>query len=408
MTASIRLLPLLFLGVLMTACATGRAPLGNPETPYAPPRQPVVGDILHLPTGFFVSEAQMLDAVSDTRIVYVGETHDNPASHRQELSVLRAMAKRWPGQVALGMEMFTPAQQPVLDRWVAGKLEEKEFLKESGWNKTWKMDFAYYRDLLLFAREEKIAVIGLNAEKTLVKAVGTKPLTELTAAEQAALPELDLADPYQKALTESIFGGHAQGGGQLEGFLRVQTLWDETMAANIAGYLQGQEKMRMVVVAGGNHIRHGFGIPRRVFRRLPTSYVLVGSAEIEIPKDKEDRLMDVETPVFPLLPYHYLLYTKYEDLPNKSVRLGVMLDENATGNVLVEGVLPGSVAEAIGLQKGDRVIAVDDQAVAESFDVVYAVGQKKPGDTIRLRIERAGAPLNLEATFPLAESPPKS
>ncbi len=149
--------------------------------------------------------------------------------------------------------------------------------------------------------------------RSLVKAVGQAPVAELSAEEQAAVPELDLTDPYQKALTESIYGGHAHGGGNLEGFLRVQTLWDETMAANIAGYLQGRESVRMVVVAGGNHIRYGFGIPRRVFRRLPTSYSLVGSAEIEIPEDKKDRLMDVETPSFPMVPYDFIVYSRYEE-----------------------------------------------------------------------------------------------
>ena len=71
----------------------------------------------------------MLAAASDARIVYVGETHDNPASHRQELAVLQALDRRYPGGAALGMEMFTPAQQEVLDRWSAGELTEKEFLK---------------------------------------------------------------------------------------------------------------------------------------------------------------------------------------------------------------------------------------------------------------------------------------
>ena len=97
----------------------------------------------------------------------------------------------------------------------------------------------------------------------------------------------------------------------------TQTLWDEVMAETTANHLLTclDGSQRMVVVAGGNHIRHGMGIPRRVFRRLPTSYLLVGTDEINIPADKQDRLMDVETPLFPMPPYDYVAYVAYEDLP---------------------------------------------------------------------------------------------
>ncbi len=267
------------------------------------------------------------------------------------------------------------------------------------------MDFDYYRDLLVFARDQRIPVIGLNAEKSLVKAVGEKPLAELTPQEREALPEMDFSDPYQKALVESIYGGHAHGG-NLEGFLRVQTLWDETMAASVARYLQGHEGDHMVVLAGGNHIRFGFGIPRRVFRRLPTSYVLVGSQEIDIPESMQDRLMDVVEPQFPMVPYDFLAYTRYEELARPPVRLGVSLEEKEGGKIEVEAVTPGSVAEQVGIRKGDRILAVDGTPVSEAFDVVYAVRQKHPGDRMKLQIERDGRTIMIETVFPPSEKKP--
>ncbi len=113
----------------LTACTMTQQPIGNPESPY-PDNDPAVGDIVHLPTGVKVTAEQMMAAVTDARIIYVGETHDNPASHRQELQVLKAAAERYPGQVSLGMEMFNAGHQEVLDKWVAGELSEKEFLKD--------------------------------------------------------------------------------------------------------------------------------------------------------------------------------------------------------------------------------------------------------------------------------------
>jgi len=392
---------LLTLVLPLAACAPAKTKMtGNPEAPYPPPRPPVVGDILHIPSGYYVNEAQMLSVATDSRIVYVGETHDNPASHRLELTLLQAMADRYPGGVALGMEMFTPAQQEALDRWVSGELSEKEFLKESRWQELWQMDFEYYRALLDFARERHLPVIGLNAEKSLVKALARKEVAELGDEERRDLPELDLTDPYQGALVSAIYGGHDQGNSHLDGFLRVQTLWDETMAENIARYLESPqgESRRLVVVAGGNHIRYGFGIPRRVFRRLPASYALVGSKELVISKEKEDRLMDVDIPSFPMPPYDFLVFTEYENLDRPGVKLGVLLEE-ADGQVKVKAILPGSDAEAAGLQAGDILVSFDGVPLTDNFDLIYEVKRKRPGDRGVLQFERDGAGQTAEVTF---------
>ncbi|WP_321394892.1 ChaN family lipoprotein [uncultured Desulfuromusa sp.] len=111
----------LSLVVLMTSligCQPTSQYLGDPELPYPPDRDPVVGDILHLPTGFFVDQGAMLDQAGRTQVVFVGETHDNPASHRLQENILQALEQNNPGNITLAMEMFTPSQQKVLDLWV--------------------------------------------------------------------------------------------------------------------------------------------------------------------------------------------------------------------------------------------------------------------------------------------------
>jgi uncharacterized iron-regulated protein len=386
-----------FASLVLTACAMTHTPLGNPEAPYPLVQPPRIGEIVHLPTGTQVREEEMLAAATDARIAYVGETHDNPASHRVELAVLQAMNERWPGLVSLGMEMFTRKQQAVLDRWTNGELSEKAFLKEADWASNWSMDFALYRDLLIYARDHRIPVIGLNAEKDLVRALGRNAPAELPEGDRGRLPEMDMTDPYQTAMVDAIYGGHAAGDNRLAGFQRIQTLWDEMMAESIANHLMTclDGSRRMVVLAGGNHVRYGFGIPRRVFRRLPTSYLLVGSTEIEIPASKQDRLMDVEMPRFPMLPYDYVVYTAYEDLPGDRVKLGVRMETQA-GKVVVQDVIPGSTADKGGVKGGDVILAFDNEVIAESFDLVYAVGLRKKGDKAVLEVARGGENLKLD------------
>jgi uncharacterized iron-regulated protein len=402
-----RFIPGLFFSMFLTlltlsACTAPNRPTMDPERPYPPERPPGVGDYFHVPTGLFLAEDRVLEIIADYRVIHVGETHDNPASHRLQRTIVQTLADRYPSGVALGMEMFTPAQQATLDRWVAGELTEREFLKQSRWYSVWRMDFDYYRDLLLLARDRKIPVIGLNADKDLVRAVGSADFSELPEEQRALLPEIDLTDPYQRAMTEAVFGGHAESRGGLDGFLRVQNLWDETMAENAARFLDSPQGdgMRLVIVAGSNHVRYGFGIPRRLFRRVPTSYVLIGTREIDIPESKQDRLMDVEHPGFPMPPFDIIAFTAYEDLAKEEVKLGVHLMETDEG-VVIGDIVPGSAAEEAGLQKNDVVIRFGDDPVEESFDIVYGVKQKRPGDRAALQIERDGELMDIEVSWPL-------
>ena len=387
---------------MAACCPAGKQLLGDPQTPYPPISPPKVGEIVHLPTGTAVSLAQMLAVAADARVVYIGETHDNPASHRLELATLRGLEERHPGGVALGMEMFSRSQQQVLDRWSAGELDEKQFLKEARWFDNWRMDFAYYRDLLIFARDRHIPLVALNAEKGLVQAVREKPLAELSAAHKGQLPEMDQADPYQRGMAQGIFGGHSHSEMHLAGFLRAQTLWDETMAESAARFLQSpQGKDRhLLVIAGANHISYGFGIPRRVFRRLPVSYLTIGGREIEILTETPPLTMDVELPDFPMVPYDFLAYLAYEDLPDKGVLLGVMYEPVTTGHGLqVTGVVPGSNAERAGVQKGDLLIRLDGEPLTDGYDLSFAIKQRHAGDRGVLRVERAGAELDLQVVF---------
>jgi uncharacterized iron-regulated protein len=347
----------------------------------------------------------MAAAATDSRIIYAAETHDNPASHRVQFELLRALAQRYPGRTAIALEMFTPAQQASLDAWVAQELDEKSFLKI--WYSSWKMDIAYYREILDYCRAAGIPVLGINAEKSLIQAVARQDFSELSAEEQARLPaNLDMNDPYHQALTTAIFGGHAQGS-RLAGFQRVQTLWDETMAENIVRFLaspQG-ENFHLLVLAGGNHVRNGFGIPRRVFRSLPVSYALIGNEELEVGEaKKKEAYMDVTLPNFPMPAFDYLVFTRYEELMKPDeVKLGIMFKEE-DGKVVVTGILPNGVASLAGVREGDILRSLDGEEIVESFDLVYALQQKKIGEKGQLKVVRGGETLVLDLTY--AAAPP--
>jgi uncharacterized iron-regulated protein len=370
------------------------------EAPYPPARAPEIGDIIHTRTGHYINQQQMLSSLIGYPLVYVGELHDNPASHRLQVEILKAMQASHPGKVALGMEMFNNEQQVALDRWVAGELSEKEFLRESRWFENWKTDFELYRELLEFARDQQIPVIGLNVPKALGRKVSMAPLDQLDPEAREQLPEMDMSDPYQRRMIEKIFGAHGAGGSMVESFFRRQTLWDEAMAEAVADYMRENPGRHMVIAAGGWHVNYGFGIPRRVHRRLPIPYALVGGHNLKIPDEKRDQLMDVQMPGFPMPAVDYLVYQEYEVFRPGGVKLGVMLDDtDDQAGILVTDIVSGSAAAEAGIKKGDRLLRFDGELLEDSFDLIYAVKARRPGDSVTIELKRGDETLVIQATF---------
>jgi uncharacterized iron-regulated protein len=390
--------------LLLAGCAGNRAAMtGTPEMPYPPSVPPQAEEILHLPTGLRLSVDGMIEMLSGARLVSIGETHDNLNDQRVELTVLRELHRRFPGKIAVGMEMFREPQQEVLDRWVKGELGEIEFLKASKWNETWGYDFGAYRDLLLFAKENRIDVIALNPSKEMQEAVRRTGLDNVPEDLRRTLPEIGETDPWQRDVLRGIFGGHAGHGGgdeSFDSFLRVQLLWEETMAQKVVEYLKGPrgEGKRMVTITGGWHVKYGFGLPKKVVRRLPMAYAILLPEEISTPDQKEGRLMEADLPEVPLLPAHFAWYVPFESIEEKRVRMGIRMEEK-DGRLLVESVAKGSPAEKAGIAKGDELVALDGQPVKETVDVQFRVGEKRDGDTAQVTVRRDGEEKILDLTF---------
>lgn len=69
------------------------------------------------------------------------------------------------------------------------------------------------------------------------------------------------------------------------------------------------------------------------------------------------------------------------------------------GGALLLEVTPDSPADKAGLQRGDIILAVDDQELAQEQDLAQVIGQRRPGDTVSLRVFRMGEDLTLDATL---------
>ena len=399
--------------LMVAGCASSRHALEEERSPYVPVVELEQEDILHVPTGIKVTFDNLMDTIADSRVVYVGESHDNLEQHRVQLDILRAMEARYPGRLAVGMEMFTRTSQAALDRWVKGEMSEKEMFGE--WGANWGFDYEYYRAILEFIREKRIPLVALNAPKELAREMSKKGLDGLSEKHRAALPEIDDKDPYYRATVEAIYKDHTHGSG-VERFLQVQLLWDETMAESVANYLKANRDNKMVVLAGGGHVQYGLGIPKRAFRRHPASYSIVmpitprlyslekaeGKANDKDANGKNDgshpRMMDIDMPDLPLLTADFMWAVDFKGLEGGKVMMGVQVSDEG-GRVNVLAVAPKSAAERVGILAGDIILKVDGDETKTFADLTYTLRGKKVGDKLKVALERSGAVVNYELEF---------
>ncbi len=321
-----------------------------------------------------LSFAAIMEQIGDKQVVYVGESHTRNEDHLLQLRVIRAMFAQNP-QLAIGMEMFSREAQPVLDRYVAGELSEREFLKQSGYFSKWGYDYRLYREIINFARSHHLPIVALNQEKELVSKVFKEGASALTAEELAKVPaDRDLAIPgYRERITE-VFALHGEHGGpeQINGFFQAQAIWDETMAESVTTFLSAHPESRMVVLAGQGHANKNTAIPPRVTRRLPTirQAVILNSENEALDQTEAD----------------YLIFSKPVELPPAAV-LGVMLANTAEGP-RVEGLSERSKAGAAGILVKDIILALDDEPVAAIDDLKIILLGKEIGKQVTVRIKR--------------------
>jgi uncharacterized iron-regulated protein len=258
-------------------------------------------------TGAALTEASLITRIAAAQAVYVGEKHDDAASHDVQLAVL-LLSYRLDPDVALGLEMLPRSMQGQLDAYLAGKLDEEAFLKAVDWEHTWGFAFAMYRPLFSFCKVHRLHIYALNNRIELVRAVRKDGIDNLPAQQRADLPDgYPWPQPLpHRAYLHEIFEKHmrpppaeksdkaaegtakaAEGAAKApdkpdpkadaeadaeaeEAFARfylAQLVWDESMAQAVAEILHrpGAPK-RLVVLAGTGHVGR-FAIPFRARRR---------------------------------------------------------------------------------------------------------------------------------------------
>jgi PDZ domain len=82
--------------------------------------------------------------------------------------------------------------------------------------------------------------------------------------------------------------------------------------------------------------------------------------------------------------------------PQPPVMMGITMSDPSEGEgVMVDSVFDGLPADKAGLQVGDRIISADGKKIESQQALRDILKDKKPGDTIELKVEREGKNKNI-------------
>ena len=242
------------------------------------------------------SPQQMIERLSRADVVFFGEQHDDPETHRAEAELLDAIG-RTGRTVVLSLEMFERDVQPVLDDYLAGRISESEFLARS---RPWERYATDYRRLIELAKQHHWRVVAANVPRPLASAIGRKGFAALdtltvserrTAAREYVCPANDdyHARFMESMQTHSPAPTPASGPGpraadslptaMAERFYLAQCMKDETMAESIVDARLAAARDAIVVhFDGAFHSDYAQGTVARVKRRQPGWTLAVVSA----------------------------------------------------------------------------------------------------------------------------------
>lgn len=317
----------------------------------------------------------IIEKVGNRKIIYAGEAHDRFEHHRAQFEIIRGLYRK-NKKIAIGMEMFQQPFQKVLDDYIAGTIEEREFLKKSEYFKRWSFDYNLYREILLYAREYKIPVVALNIRKEIVSKVSKSGLYGLTKEELSEVPaDMDLSDgEYRSRLKEFFLGHTGNAERNFDFFFQAQVLWDEAMAHALDAFIRRNPDHQVVVLAGGGHLSFGSGIPRRAYRLNSLDYAIVLNSE-----EPHGQIANFQIADFILFP-EPIAY-------RESLRLMVQFKEEDRKLVITDFPRE-SISEKAGLKKGDIILSLDGGPVQEVDDVKIHLLYKKKGDSVVVRVSR--------------------
>ena len=226
------------------------------------------------------SVEQIVKALSENEVVFLGELHDDAVGHAVQMEIFQRAVAEYAAdrKVALSLEMFERDVQIIVNEYLSGLISEAQFMASSRPWGNYKTD---YRPLVELAKQKKLPVIAANAPRRYVNMVsrnGRGSLNALTKDAKkwiAPLPYAEPSDVYGKKF-KALMGPSPEAQMGIDNILASQSLWDATMSNSVYKFLKDNKKPLVVHLVGGFHTESRLGTVEHLMKyRSKTKAIVV-------------------------------------------------------------------------------------------------------------------------------------
>lgn len=257
----------------------------------------------------------MIQASLAADVLFIGESHGDPVAREMELDLLKTLHKKMTSvsapslnkTITLALEFFEKDVQVSLDEYLKGQITEKHFTESA---RAWPNYQKDYRDLIEYAKENKMNVIAANAPRRYVNMVSRQGRDSLDALSDNAktwLPPLpygkasdaymEKLDQLNKTINEKMKAGKKNAApikkiaddkakvpdpkkmrqSAKPPFIdhNAQSLWDASMAWSISESLKQSTNAFVININGNFHSENRLGIPEHLLHYHPEAKIVV-------------------------------------------------------------------------------------------------------------------------------------
>lgn len=250
-----------------------------------------------------ITTGRLVRALASQRAIFLGEHHPDERDHLLQAALLRRLlasrqnSRKQP--IAVGLEAVQRQFQPVLDDYIAARIDEKELFTATDWQRRWYWDFDSYAPIFRICRENGVKLVALDVDSEDKAKVELGGLASLDAAKLLQyIPDREgferfastrAFDEYVTYTLRTPYNMMTKFGQKLtastdvarnmtfDNFLERQTLRDEAMASASAAWLTDNPSGLLLGLVGMNHVKFAAGVPARTARMLPGGLDVVTS-----------------------------------------------------------------------------------------------------------------------------------
>ena len=216
---------------------------------------------------------KIIEDCAKANVLFFGEEHNDSAGHYMEKMIFEALDKKYPGQVALSLEMFETDNQTALNDYLKGFMTEDRFSKDV---RLWS-NYKDYRPMIEYAKANGTPVIAANPPRRYVSMVtrrGMRSLDSLPKESKQFLPPLPydtLSGRYREKFMDIMKGSP---GSTSANIYYSQNLWDAGMAYSMYKFWKKNKDKKIFHCVGRFHCDEKLGTLAHLQKRKPGLKIL--------------------------------------------------------------------------------------------------------------------------------------